>query len=185
LSNKRIRSTGEVARPFRYQRRVRFGDTDAAGIVYTGNVSSMALEAMEVWFRERLNVDWYDNHRRASVDSPCVHLEIDFRSPMTPRDTLDIAVLLERASGSSLQIRIIARNAIDAVLNWQSRFVFACVDLKTFRGAPIPKSWLGPCNRELAVTAAADGLDNWTERSAQPSGPKAPRRSKSHATART
>jgi acyl-CoA thioesterase FadM len=184
LSSNRTRSNGEASHPFRYRRRVRFGDTDAAGIVYTGNVSSMALEAMEVWFRERLNIDWYDNHRRASVDSPCVHLEIDFRSPMTPRDILDIVVLLERASGTSPQVRVIARNLVDSVLKWQSRFVFACVDLKTFRGAPIPKSWLGPCKRELAVTAAADAMHGWTERPLRPSAPKATRRSKSVTAAR-
>ncbi|HVZ00782.1 MAG TPA: thioesterase family protein [Dongiaceae bacterium] len=179
MSSNRIRvSRSPARRPFRYQRRIRFGDTDAAGIVYTGRVSDMALEAMEVWFRERLNIDWYDNHRKSSVDAPCVHLEIDFRSPMTPRDILDIAVLLERASGSSLQIRLVARNAIDATLKWQSRFVFACVDMKTFTGRPIPRSWQKLLKRELAVTGTADALDEWTERASKipPSGARRPGR---------
>ena len=157
--------------PFHYQRRIRFGDTDAAGIAYTGRVPDMALEALEVWSRERLNIDWYDSCQKSSVDTACVHLEIDFCTPMTPRDMLDISVLLERASGSSMQMRLIARNAIDAKLKWQSRVVFACVDAKTFRSAPIPRSWQKRLKRELALTAAASVLDDWAERSRQSKRP--------------
>ena len=120
MSRTRKASAGGV---FRYLRRIRFGDTDAAGIVFTGRVSDMALEALEVWFSERLGLNWFEMCGRANVDTPCVHLEIDFRSPMTPRDTLDISIVLERVSRSTLQVRLMARAKADDRIRWQSRFV--------------------------------------------------------------
>jgi acyl-CoA thioesterase FadM len=56
--------------PFRYSRPVRFGDTDAAGIVYTGRVPDMALEALEIWFRDRLALNWFENLQNGRVDVP-------------------------------------------------------------------------------------------------------------------
>ena len=150
--------------PFRYSRPVRFGDTDAAGIVYTGRVSDMALEALEAWFDERLHLNWFETLSSSPVDTACVHLEIDFCSPMTPRDTLDIVVLLERASGSSFQVRLLARTKGEGALRWQSRCVFACVDVKTFRPKQIPRSWQKFLKPEVALTIGVDATDCWKER---------------------
>lgn len=154
--------------PFRYSRPVRFGDTDAAAIVYTGRAPDMALEALEFWFIDRLRLNWFEMLKKSKVDTPCVHLDIDFRSPMTPRDTLDIVVLLERASGSSLQVRLLARAKADGALRWQSRFVFACVDTKSFRATPIPRSWQKHLKPELALTLGAHAIDCWNERTGNP-----------------
>ena len=148
---------------FRYLRRVRFGDTDAAGIVYTGRAPDMALEALEVWFDERLGLNWFAMCGASNIDTPCVHLEIDFRSPMTPCDTLDISVMLERVLRSTLQVRLIARAKADGKSRWQSRLVFACVNAKTFKSASVPKVWRPALNRELALTARATPADGWQD----------------------
>jgi hypothetical protein len=101
---------------------------------------------------------------------------------MTPRDSLEIAILLERASRRSLQVRLIARTAPGAILRWRARFVFASVDARTFCGTPIPKSWRGLIDRELALAVAAGPLDAWD---AEPGAAAAGSRRPGHPQARS
>ena len=49
--------------PLIVRRIVKFGETDAAGIVYTGHFLDYALEAFEVWFRHVVGLTWQQQHR--------------------------------------------------------------------------------------------------------------------------
>ena len=64
------------------------------------------MEAIEAWFRERIGIDWYELNLDRGVGTPFVHASLDFRSPVTPRDTLATTVLLARLGGSSLRFAV-------------------------------------------------------------------------------
>src|SRR5687767_3262902 len=95
--------------PFVHHRRVSWADTDAARIAYTGRFLDFAMEAIEAWWRERMGIDWYELNVDRGIGTPFVHVALDFRSPVTPRDTMAMTVMLTRLGGSSLRFAVIAR----------------------------------------------------------------------------
>jgi len=92
--------------PFVWQRPIFWGDTDAARIVYTGKFTDYMFEAIEAWMRAYLDTDWFiqtvDEHR----GGPIAKLDFEFFSPLTPRDTLDLSVYLDRIGSSSVTFRV-------------------------------------------------------------------------------
>lgn len=88
--------------PFVYRRTLFWGDTDTAQIAYTGKFVDFMLEAAESWMRAYLGTDWFVQTTEEKRGGPVVHLELDFMSPLTPKDTLNIEVRIERAGDSSI-----------------------------------------------------------------------------------
>ena len=137
---------------FVHTRRLTFGDTDAARIVYTARVAYFVVEAVEAWFLERLDVSWLHINRDHGIGTPFVRLEVDFVSMMTPPDLLATEVALEKAGRSSLGFRLIGR--IGARLCWNNRSVCAFVASATGRSVAIPEHLRGAIARELALGTA-------------------------------
>lgn len=88
--------------PFIYRRQLFWGDTDTARIAYTGKFADFMLEAAEAWMRAYLGTDWFIQATEEQRGGPVVHLEIDFMSPLTPRDVLEIEVRIEHAGETSI-----------------------------------------------------------------------------------
>src|SRR5262245_29047545 len=86
---------------FRYQRRVDFGDTDAAGVMHFPNFFRF-MEAAEVAFlRARgLNVSmmWEGEH----LGFPRVSARCDYKKPARFDELIDIDVVLERLGTKSV-----------------------------------------------------------------------------------
>ena len=138
---------------FVHTRRLTFGDTDAARIVYTPRAVHFAVEAVEAWLLERLAISWLHLVRDQHMGTPCVHAEVDFVSPMVPPDLLHTEVVLTRAGRSSLTFRLVGR--IEDRLCWHGNFVFAFISEETGRAAPIPEQYRAAIARELAIGATA------------------------------
>ena len=68
----------------------------------------------------RSNLDW-------GIGTPFVHMEIDFRSPVTPRDTLLIGVAVDRVGRSSIGFKVTALAEAEGRLCFEGRFV--CVSV--------------------------------------------------------
>ena len=136
---------------FVHTRRLTFGDTDAARIVYTPRAVHFAVEAVEAWLLERMGISWLHLVRDEQMGTPCVHAEVDFISPMVPPDFLHTEVLLTAAGRSSLTFRLAGR--IEERLCWRGNFVFAFYSQATGRAAPIPEQYRTAITRELAIGA--------------------------------
>ncbi len=80
-----------------------------ARIAYTARFLDYAMEAIERWCQDRLGTGWYEMNVDEGIGTPFVHVEMDFRSPVTPRDTLASTVRLIRLGGSSALRRHRAR----------------------------------------------------------------------------
>ena len=86
--------------PFLHARRIRWGESDPARIVYTARFLDFAMDAIEAFFTDRLGASFYEFNMDHGLGTPFVHVELDFRSPLTPRDTL--VPFLRRARPGSL-----------------------------------------------------------------------------------
>ena len=93
--------------PFTYRRDIFWGDTDTARIVYTGKFADFILEAVEAWMRAYLGTDWFVQTVDEDRGGPIVHLEIDFFSPLTPKDGLEVDVFIEEFGTAAITYRCI------------------------------------------------------------------------------
>jgi acyl-CoA thioesterase FadM len=135
----------------RYQ--VAFSDTDAANIAFTGRFPNFCLDAIEGWFRDRLGTDWYRLNNDLNLGTPFVHLGVDMRSPLTPRDVLLTTVALTRAGGSSLEFSVAGRTEAEGRLSFTGRFVCVFVDKATMRATPIPPPFRALADAEALLAA--------------------------------
>lgn len=120
---------------FRTTLRVRFGDEDHARIAYFPRIIHFFHCAFEDFF------DHQGHPYRRVLDEdgfgwPAVHLETDFHSPIRFGDDLDIDVSVAELGTKSAtfvyEASVAGRQAASA------RITVACIDMKTFRGVPIP-----------------------------------------------
>ena len=130
--SKRIEAdaTGKRAslQPFVHRLTPTWGDADPARMIYTGRFPDFALRAIDAWMLEKVGASFYGMNMDWGIGTPFVHLECDFRSPATPRDTLLIAVAVEKVGESSLAFKVAATIEADGRLCFEGRFVCVCVD---------------------------------------------------------
>ena len=110
--------------PFVYRRRLFWGDTDTARIAYTSRFLDFMLEAGEAWMRTYLGTDWFIDTSEHERGSPIVHLEMDFMSPLTPKDALEVEVRIERAGETSITYHCTGYGN-DRRLSFRGRFTSA------------------------------------------------------------
>lgn len=125
-----------AAAPFVHRIRIGWGDCDPARIAYTGRLPCFALEAIDAWWERHVGLDWFRFNIDRGVGTPFVHLDLDFRSPVTPRAPLDCTVALVRLGESSTGFRVEGRQ--DGVLCFAGNFVSVFVDADSFVRMPVP-----------------------------------------------
>ena len=128
-----------------------FGDTDAARVVYTPRFLDFAIEALDAWFDERLGVNWYDMNVEQNIGTPFVRTEIDYRSALTPRDTLASTVRLIKRGGSSLHFSVMGQ--VGTRLAYEAKLICAVARTDVFRTTRPPADWEDALAAELALGA--------------------------------
>lgn len=123
--------------PLVHRRRISFGDTDAAGIVYTVRFFDFAMGAIEAWFREIYGHDWYELNTELRMGSPFVRIEMDILAPLAPPQILDSTVLVEKIGRSSLTFRVLGRDQAGTEI-YRSRYVCAVIRHEPMRAVSIP-----------------------------------------------
>lgn len=121
---------------FVHRIRVGWADCDPARIAYTGRIPCFALEAIDAWWEHAIGYDWFRLNLDRNYGTPFVHMEVDFRSPVTPRAPLECTVVLTRLGEKSLSFCVTGRQ--DEVLCFEGRFVSAFVAADRFEPIPVP-----------------------------------------------
>ena len=89
--------------PFTYLRTVHFQDTDAAGVVYFGNVLAMCHEAYEASLAASgINLKAFFSD--PEVAFPIIHASVDFYRPMFAGDRLMIQLTPKQVTGDEFEI---------------------------------------------------------------------------------
>lgn len=97
--------------PFVHRRRLRFGESDAASIVYTVRFFDYALDAIDAWYEGIAGVSLFDLNTRYGLSCPFVHSEMNFLAPLRPGDDLAVQVLVAHKGRSSLRFAVEGRLA--------------------------------------------------------------------------
>ena len=103
--------------PYIYTRTVRFGDTDAAGVVYFANVLAICHEAYESSLAAS-GIDLKAFFSQGPIAIPIVHASIDFLRPMFCGDRLLVEISPQSLSDYEFAIDYkIFANSIDNIDN--------------------------------------------------------------------
>jgi 1,4-dihydroxy-2-naphthoyl-CoA hydrolase len=89
--------------PFIYDRKIYFGDTDAAGVVYFANGLSICHEAYEVSLAMS-GIELQSFFRGGTITVPIIHANIDFFKPMFCGDSILVSLVATLLSPESFQI---------------------------------------------------------------------------------
>jgi len=87
--------------------KVRFGQTDPAGIVFYPRYFEMINQVVEDWF-EALDFDFRTIHIVRAEAVPLVHIDVDFKSASRLGDLLRFELEVERLGRSSISLHIVA-----------------------------------------------------------------------------
>ena len=90
---------------FTTERRVRFADCDAAGIVFFPRYFEMLNGVVEDWFAGPLQVSFRELHVNRRVSVPTAAVEARFIAPSRLEDELTFALTVTRLGRSSCSLR--------------------------------------------------------------------------------
>ncbi|TAK48653.1 MAG: acyl-CoA thioesterase [Xanthobacteraceae bacterium] len=143
--------------PYVYRKGVMWGDTDSAAIAYTGRFTYWTLEAIEMFLRERIGCDWYTINRERDLGTPFVNVSINFRAPVTPRESLLIEVVVSRVGASAVTCRLAGRGESSNVLCFDATATFVFAENATLAKIPIPADFVDRLRDEHAQARLLSG----------------------------
>lgn len=122
---------------FTIEERVRWGDVDAAQIIFYGAYIRF-FEFAETELFRAVNLPYGVMFDELDVWLPRVHLECDFHHAARLDDLLEVSVYVGRFGNKSMRLDFEVRRKGDEQLIAQAHFVLASVKRDTFETVPIP-----------------------------------------------
>ena len=135
---------------FTIEERVRWGDVDAARIIFYGAYIRFFEYAETELFRE-VGLQYGVMFDELKIWLPRVHLECDFKRAAQLDDLLEVSVFVGRFGTKSMRLDFEVRRNGKEELIATAHFVLAAVNQDTFETVPIPAE----LRERLAPYAAA------------------------------
>ena len=142
--------------PWKYtiEERVRWGDVDAARIIFYGAYIRF-FEIAETELFRAAGLSYGRMFDELDVWLPRAHLECDFRRAAQLDDLLEVSVYVGRVGTKSLRLDFEVRRNGESELTATAHFVLVAVDRNTFQSVPLPedlKRRLAPFTRPQTQT---------------------------------
>jgi 4-hydroxybenzoyl-CoA thioesterase len=115
---------------------MRFGDCDAAGIVYYPRYFDMISRTVEDWFDGPLDWSFTKLHLEDKTSIPTARFEVDFVAESKLADVVDFSLAVERIGVSSCRMKIQAHCHGELRLDVRQTIVF--VDMEAMKSRPWP-----------------------------------------------
>lgn len=122
---------------FTIEERVRWGDVDAARIIFYGAYIRFFEYAETELFRE-VGLQYGVMFDELKIWLPRVHLECDFKRAARLDDLLGVSVFVGRFGTKSMRLDFEVRRKGEEELIATAHFVLAAVNQDTFETVPIP-----------------------------------------------
>ena len=125
-------------RKYTIEERVRWGDVDAASIIFYGAYIRFFEFAETELFRS-VGLPYGMMFDELDIWLPRVHLECDFRHAAQLDDLLEVSVYVGRFGTKSMRLNFEVRRKGDKTVIADAHFVLAAVRRATFETVPIPE----------------------------------------------
>ena len=123
---------------YRIEDRVRWGDVDAARIIFYGAYIRF-FEIAETELFRAVGLPYGDVFDELDVWLPRAHLECDFRRAAQLDDLLEVSVYVGRVGTRSLRLNFEVRRKGVAEIVAEAHFVLVAVRRGTFESVPVPE----------------------------------------------
>ena len=128
---------------FTIEERVRWGDVDAAGIIFYGSYIRF-FEIAETELFRAVGLPYGKIFEELNIWLPRVHLECDFHRAAQMDDLLEVSVYAARIGKSSLRLNFEVRKRNDAgdieeKLMATAHFVLVSTDRENLKPLPVPE----------------------------------------------
>ncbi len=123
---------------FTIEERVRWGDVDAASIIFYGAYIHF-FEFAETELFRTVGLPYGVMFDELDIWLPRVHLECDFHRAARLDDLLEVSVYVGRFGNKSMRLNFEVRRKDEEDLIATAHFVLAAVKRETFETVPIPK----------------------------------------------
>src|SRR5215470_538034 len=123
---------------FTVEERVRWGDVDAASIIFYGAYIRF-FEIAETELFRAVGLPYGVLFDDADIWLPRVHLECDFHNAARLDDLLEVSVWVGRIGRSSMRLNFEVRRKDEDALVATAHFVLAAVRRDTFETVPVPE----------------------------------------------
>ncbi|HEV7683164.1 MAG TPA: thioesterase family protein [Pyrinomonadaceae bacterium] len=137
---------------FTIEERVRWGDVDAASIIFYGAYIRF-FEIAETELFRVVGLPYSVMFEELDVWLPRVHLECDFHHAAQLDDLLEVSVYVGRFGNKSMRLDFEVRRKGDDLIIARAHFVLASVKRDTFETVPIPNE----LRTRLALYTKLDG----------------------------
>lgn len=121
---------------FTMTRKIRFGHTDPAGIVYYPNYFDMFNGTVEDFFEECVGASFQRMQSESKVLTPLRHVECDFAAPCRIGDRLQLALTLVALGRSSAKLAI--DGSVEGSPRLRARLAIVFVSAESGRPVPPP-----------------------------------------------
>src|SRR2546423_1868999 len=125
---------------FKIEERVRWGDVDAARIIFYGAYIRF-FEIAETELFRAVGMPYSRIFDDMDVWLPRVHLECDFRRAAQLDDLLEVSVYVGHFGTKSMRINFEVRRKGEDPLVAEAHFILASVRRDTFETVPIPEEF--------------------------------------------
>jgi YbgC/YbaW family acyl-CoA thioester hydrolase len=122
---------------FRIEERVRWGDVDAARIIFYGAYIRF-FEIAETELFRSVGLPYGRAFDELDVWLPRAHLECDFRQAAQLDDLLEVSVYVGRVGTKSLRLNFEVRRNGEPSIVAEAHFVLVAVRRNTFDSVPVP-----------------------------------------------
>jgi YbgC/YbaW family acyl-CoA thioester hydrolase len=123
---------------YRIQERVRWGDVDAARIIFYGAYIRF-FEFAETELFRAVGLPYGVMFDELDIWLPRVHLECDFKQAAQLDDLLEVAVYIGRIGTKSLRLNFEVRRNGDQAITAEAHFILVSVRRNTFETLPLPE----------------------------------------------
>jgi acyl-CoA thioester hydrolase len=123
---------------FRIEDRVRWGDVDAARIIFYGAYIRF-FEIAETEMFRAVGLPYGEVFDELDVWLPRAHLECDFRQAAQLDDLLEVSIYVGRIGTKSLRLNFeVRRKGVEEIVA-EAHFVLVAVRRGTFESVPVPE----------------------------------------------
>ena len=123
--------------PFVVRRRVRWGECDPAGVVYTGRFTDYLLSAVML-FHEHVLGGFSEGYRKQmGIETPCKGMTLTFNRALWPNETFDMSVSMGDIRSASYDMHVKAALP-DGSPVFSGTFSPVCIPRDERRSIPLP-----------------------------------------------
>lgn len=126
--------------PIRIHSRVKFGDCDPAGIVFTPRYGGYVFEAAEIWLEQIIGLAVHEQLRAGEIGTPVRSLTTDLYKSLRPGEHFTTDIYVETVGHTSFRLLMIGRRH-DGALCFVGRLTCVCTDPSHTKAEPLSPAY--------------------------------------------